>query len=106
MDTCIAACLACHRACLEGAMACLKKGGRHAEADHIRLLLDCAQLCAVASDFMIRGSSVHMKLCALCAEICDACAASCDALGSDAQMAACAAACRRCAEACRAMGCH
>lgn len=106
METCIAACLACQRACLEGIVTCLKKGGRHADPAHIQLLVDCAEVCALSVNFMIRGAQHHMKVCALCADICEACAASCAALGSDAGMAACAEACRRCAESCKAMGCH
>lgn len=106
MDTCIAACLACHRACLEGVVACLNKGGRHATTAHIQALLDCAQICALSADFMIRGSTHHAHACQLCADICTACAVSCEALGADAGMQACAVACRRCAESCKAMSCH
>ena len=103
METCVAACLACHRACLEGVVACLQKGGRHASPEHIKHLLDCAQICAVSADFMIRQSAHHAAVCSLCADICTACAASCDAVGG---MAECAAACRKCAETCKAAACH
>ncbi|MBY0565647.1 MAG: hypothetical protein K2P58_15865 [Hyphomonadaceae bacterium] len=46
MDACITACLACHRAWVEGIVACLNKGGRHATTAHIQALLNCAQIFA------------------------------------------------------------
>ena len=37
MQECIEHCTRCHAICLETVTHCLRKGGRHAEADHIRL---------------------------------------------------------------------
>ena len=105
MDQCIDNCTECHRVCLETAVYCLTKGGKHAEARHVRLLLDCAQICAVSADFMARRSPYHTHVCAECAEICNACAAFCEAHPDpDGQMKRCAEACRACARSCEQMG--
>jgi hypothetical protein len=101
MHDCIAACHACHISCLSMASGhCLEMGGPHAAPQHIRLMLDCAQICATAVDFMVRESEFHADFCRLCAQICRACEASCRDLDG---MENCADACRRCAEACDAM---
>lgn len=79
---------------------CLRLGGKHAEAQHVTLMTDCAQICQVAADFMQRGSSRHALVCGICAEICAACAEDCERVGD---MDACVQACRRCAQECQAM---
>ena len=104
MDSCIQACLDCHRACLSTIAHCLSLGGAHAEAGHIRIMMDCAQICAVSADFMARGSDHHTHICRECAEICRECATRCSAHpGADETMRACAEACGRCAEECARM---
>ena len=103
MRQCIQACSDCHRICMETVNYCLQQGGTHAEAAHIRLLLDCAEICRTSADFMIRGSDLHGRTCAVCAEVCERCAEDCERFGDDAQMKACAETCRRCAESCRRM---
>ncbi len=45
IQTCIGDCQECWRMCTETVQHCLQKGGRRAEADHILLLLDCAEVC-------------------------------------------------------------
>ncbi len=59
MEECIQNCLDCYRVCLEMVTHCLQMGGRHAEASHIRLLLDCVEICRTSADFMLRGSPRH-----------------------------------------------
>ena len=103
MQECIQNCLDCHSVCLETVAHCLELGGRHAEASHIRLMLDCSDICRTSADFMLRGSAHHSAVCGLCATICDACAADCERMGDDELMRGCAQACRRCAESCRRM---
>ncbi len=100
---CIQACLDFYRICLESVAYCLQMGGRHAEPAHIRLLLDCADICQTSASFMLRGSDLHGRICAVCADVCERCAADCERFGDDARMRACAEACRRCAESCRRM---
>ncbi len=45
MRQCIEECMNCHRSCREALMFCLNKGGQHAEANHIALLMNCAEIC-------------------------------------------------------------
>jgi len=103
LQQCIQECLNCHSICLATVPYCLQKGGDHAEAAHIRLLLDCAEICQTSANFMLRGSDLHARTCGVCAEICERCAEACEQLGEDPPMQNCAAACRRCAESCRRM---
>lgn len=103
MQQCIQNCEECHHICLETVTHCLQMGGKHAEAAHIRLLLDCAEICQTSANFMIRGSDLHALTCRVCAEVCERCAQDCEQMGDDAQMQACAEICRRCADTCRQM---
>ena len=101
---CIQECTTCHQACLQTIQHCLGMGGKHAEQAHIRLLADCAQICAVSADFMLRGSPLHGRTCGVCADVCRQCAEDCNRIGGgDQQMKQCADACRRCAESCQRM---
>lgn len=103
MRQCIQDCLDCYRSCYETVPYCSSMGGAHAEADHLRRLADCSDLCRTTAQFMMRGSDWHGKVCAVCAEICERCAEDCERFGDDTQMRACADACRRCAQSCREM---
>jgi hypothetical protein len=103
MRGCIENCLDCHSICLETITYCLGQGGTHAEAAHIRLLLDCAEICQTSANFMLRSSDLHGRTCDVCAEVCERCAQDCEQFGDDVTMRACADMCRRCAESCRQM---
>jgi hypothetical protein len=103
MEQCIDNCSDCHAVCLETVTHCLERQGRHVESGHIRLLLDCAQICQTSADYMLRNSELHTRTCAICAEVCDQCARDCEKFGDDTEMKACAESCRRCAESCRQM---
>ena len=98
----IVECDSCHDLCVETIGYCLSMGGRHADPAHVKLMMDCAEICQTTADFMLRDSSLYRAVCAVCADVCEACAGSCAALDG-AEMAACTEACRRCAAACRAM---
>lgn len=104
MRGCIDNCVECARSCRETLAHCLAKGGEHAEASHIRLLIDCAEFCDLGASLMLRGSEFHADLCRVCADVCKACEESCEEFSGDATMKACEDACRRCSESCRAMG--
>lgn len=78
----------------------LSRGAQHAAANHIRFLMDCAQICASSADFMSRVSPSHVHTCRVCADVCERCAISCEQLPG-AEMRRCAEQCRRCAEECR-----
>lgn len=103
MPLCIQNCTNCHNICVQTTAYCIQMGGRHVEAEHLEILLDCADTCRISADFMLRGSSLHSQTCAVCAEACERCAQSCEAFEDDEQMRACAEACRRCSESCREM---
>ncbi len=100
---CIDACTDCRAVCLETMNHCLIKGGKHADAEHIRTLLDCADICNVSAGFMLRESSLHGEVCRACATVCNACASSCDAMADDEEMKRCAEVCRECAKSCEKM---
>ncbi|MGB3941246.1 MAG: four-helix bundle copper-binding protein [Candidatus Manganitrophaceae bacterium] len=103
MERCIQDCLACYQACLQAVTDCLQMGGKHAAAKHIRLLLDCAEICQTSASFMLRNSDLHGQVRAVCAEVCERSAENCEQFGEDSQMNACAEACRRCAASCNQM---
>ncbi|HEV7300705.1 MAG TPA: four-helix bundle copper-binding protein [Tepidisphaeraceae bacterium] len=112
MNRCIDQCLHCNRTCAETLQHCLQAGGAHTQADHVRLMMDCIEICRTSADFMIRGSELHVHTCGACAEVCQRCADDCQRLADEdpqmrEHMQRCADECRRCAESCRQMsGAH
>jgi len=78
-------------------------GGKHAEPNHIRLFMDCAEICQTSANFMLRMSDFHAQTCGVCADICEQCAADCDRFVGDEIMQQCAETCRSCAESSRNM---
>jgi len=89
----------CHALCSSMALThCLELGDEHARPQHLRLMLDCAALCAFTADALGRKSQFHNRFAALCAEVCETCEKDCEALG---EMEDCVRACRTCAECCR-----
>jgi hypothetical protein len=104
MRECIENCKNCGAICLETMSHCLAMGGKHAEARHISVLVQCVEICRTSAGFMLLGSDAHPRVCGVCAEICRACADSCEKLaGEDNLMRQCAEMCRRCAESCERM---
>lgn len=101
-QSCIDACTKCLQACEECLTACLKEPDVQARIHCIQMLRDCADICALASQWMSRSSMHAKQICQLCATLCEACAADC-AKFQDAHCQACADECRKCAEACRKM---
>lgn len=100
VDACIATCNECSKSCLAHVRHCLDIGGEHAEADHIGMLLTCAQVCRTAAELMTIDSEWYPTVCDLCAQVCEECAEACAAMDD---MEACVAACRECAQSCRRM---
>ncbi len=94
-------CLACYSACTETFGYCVERGGALVAPDLLRRLRDCAELCRVSADFMLRGSELAPRLCALAAEAAAVCAQACAAIADDAQLHACQDACLRCATSCK-----
>lgn len=106
MQTCIQNCTLCHQICTQTLQHCLQMGGEHAAADHVKLLLSCAEICETSANFMLLGSDFHVETCGVCADVCDRCAQDCDRWPDDEVMKICADACRRCAQSCRKMATH
>jgi len=100
---CIDSCLKSHASCLATARYCMEKGGTHAAARHVALLMDCAELCQTTANSLLRKSSQHGAICQACATVCDACAQDCEVFKGDEAMMACARICRECAGHCRMM---
>lgn len=103
MRECIQECTSCHDICLESVTHCLEMGGEHAKPAHIRLLLDCAEICQTSANFMLRTSDFHAQTCGVCAEVCERCAKDCERFTDDQMMQQCAQVCRSCAQSCREM---
>ncbi len=60
MQACIDECLRCYQTCLGMASNhCLPTGGKHAEPEHLRLMLACAEICRTSAHFMLLGTSHH-----------------------------------------------
>ena len=97
---CVELCQNCLSACMECFNHCLHLGGPHAGPAHLRLLADCADICRVTADFVLRASEFSNYPMGVCAFICERCADDCDALGGDAVMEDCARACRACHAEC------
>jgi hypothetical protein len=91
-----------HRVCSEVMIHCLAMGGKMGERDHIRLLLDCADMCEITANYMMRGSPLYRQICALCAQICDLCASQCEQF-DDSLVRKCMESCKACAEMCQQM---
>jgi hypothetical protein len=103
LERCIESCQECHEVCLRTLSYCIEKGGRHAAAAHLRLMLDCVEICRTSADFMLRGSELHTATCRACAEVCERCADDCERMRDDETMRRCAETCRRCAQSCAEM---
>lgn len=108
MRQCIKECLDCYAICLETVQHCLTMGGKHAEQQHISLLLTCARICETSASAMLLGAQQHAETCRACATICHACAEHCRRMGKgDETMQRCAETCERCAASCERMaGAH
>lgn len=78
-------------------------GGGHARPDHIRLMMDCAEICQTSANFMLRMSDFHGQTCGVCAQVYEQCAVDCERFGDDQMMQQCAEACRSCARSCSEM---
>ena len=66
-------------------------------------LLDCAELCGLQQELILRASPLGADAASLCRAACERCATECEGMLEDQQMQACARECRRCAEACAAL---
>lgn len=103
MRECIQQCQNCHDVCTETINHCLQMGGAHAEQNHIRVMLDCAEACQTSANFMLRMSDVYGEVCGVCADMCERCQRECERFKDDQMMQQCADACQKCAQSCHEM---
>lgn len=63
MKACMEASHQRHVTCMHMAMNHRREmDGRRAEPQHMKIMMDCAQICAVAIDFMARTSEHHQHI--------------------------------------------
>ncbi len=93
-------CGTCKVTCEKTLENCKKKGGKHKEAKHTKVMTDCITMCRTTCDLSKNGSELAGKAAELCAEACKRCAESCEKF-DDKVMKDCAAQCRKCSEACK-----
>lgn len=101
---CLRDCLDCYEVCIRTEEHCLEMGGRHVQPEHLRLLRDCAAICRVSADFLLRGSAQAAALCRVGSDICRSCAEDCGHFSGDSEMKRCAEQCLRCADSCDRAG--
>jgi len=89
--------LSCAAVCQETLAYCLATGGAHAEAARVLLLMDCAALCRLSADLLLRGSELADQACTVGAEAAARCARALTPLAGDPRVQACIEACLRCA---------
>jgi hypothetical protein len=102
MKDCCMSCTECRTMCLQTVQACLKKGGKLADAKLNLMLAECAQLCQMTADMAATGSDRCAMAAEACAKHCDDCARACE-MTVENDLDVCAAMLRRCASSCRAM---
>ena len=103
-EQCIENCRKCQQICHETIQYCLSKGGAHVNAEHLALLMSCAEICGTSAAFMTNKSEFSPLVCGVCAQVCQACADSCAKLDKDsAQMQTCVVACNTCVKSCKQM---
>jgi hypothetical protein len=90
----------CEAICIDTIQYCLQQGGAHVESSHMKLVLECAEICTTTVKFLLLGA-FHGQVSGVCANICEACAVSCEKFAGDSQMKEWADSCRLCAAACR-----
>lgn len=98
MQQCIEACRDCQKCCV----ALETSGG--VDSRTLQTAKDCAEMCQVCSNFVMRESHLATEIRKLCAAACENCATACDKMSRSSIAKECAAACRRCAQACVNVG--
>ena len=97
--TCVAALQACHATCLQFAtFDCMQGNYPRVGPNQFRLMLDCAELCQTAANFLIRDSDHYLRVCREALVICEDLASDCRKFPG---MEAILAACDECVSACR-----
>lgn len=99
LQECVTHCLECHRICLGAAMKYhLNAEANRIEPAHVRLLINCAEICHTTATAILVGAPLLKPTCRVCAKVCRRCAADAERHGG---MEECAQASQRCADFCQ-----
>lgn len=90
----------CVLACNKCATSCLNENEVKMFTQCIKLNWDCADICALTSQYLSRTSPFAPPVAKQCAAVCDACAEECEKHSYMEHCKECAEVCRRCAEEC------
>ena len=102
MRQCIDATSVCYTACAETLHYSLDAGVGFSDVRHLRLLIDCCEVCQTAQNALLRASELGVMLAVVCVEACEKAAESCRLIDpSNEHLATCAEVCDRTAESCR-----
>ena len=102
MRRCIEAASETYAVCTETLTYSLDGHFDLADPRHLRLLIDCAEVCQTTQNALLRASELKQLLATVCVEACENVAESCRQLDpTDEQLAECAEVCTRCADYCR-----
>ncbi|MDF3030625.1 MAG: ferredoxin [Moraxellaceae bacterium] len=93
-------CENCYRICVQTLVYATHQTDRPIHESHLRLLMDCADICHTCANFLLRDSDMHAQVCRACAAICERCAEFCGERRDDAQIRLCEQVCLRCSESC------
>lgn len=91
----------CAVECNHCTSACLEEQDVKMLAKCIKIEIDCAEICRLATSFLARGSEHADHILKECAEICEACAKECEKHTHMEHCKKCAEVCHKCAEACQ-----
>lgn len=89
----------CEATCQQMSSMLLGTQDVHARTTQIRLLQDCAEICATAAKYLARHSAFTKSILKKCAQICEACARECARFPDQASQH-CSQVCLHCAREC------
>ncbi len=101
-QSCIDTCNKCAQECYECYEACLNEPDLNARRSCVKILIECANMCEMASGLMSINSRFAKDHCKMCATVCDTCTTLCNMFKDD-HCQKCADICSICANECRSM---
>ena len=102
MRRCIEATSDCYTVCTETLNYRLNGGADIPDPEHVRLLIDCCEVCQTTQNSLLRASELGTMLSAVTVEACEKVSESLRAIdGSDEQLEHCADVCDETADCCR-----
>lgn len=97
-ERCIDALQACYAVCMRSVSYGYVKESGPLQEEHVRLMIDCAEMCQTAANFLIRESDHYLRICREAAEICKDLVSSCEGVDG---MEGILSICDECVSACR-----